>query len=257
MTTKDLNLSLDRGLLQPKVAHNRNSAAPFAQPGAAQRDTRPTSRSTTRRPARQALSSWHVTAVSGVAIANMLFLVLAGLWLSGHTDRTPTQLADSRLDIAPQLRAMEAGIDVRISSLEQQLENLEVTINAQWQLVATARQDIAGARPQGDSQQALSAEATSTGATPGEVAQTIDPAQQSKDWHVSLGSFSEKNSAASVQGQLQALGYEAQIQSLNIDNTMTHRVILPAFENQKSAEVAATMLMAQTQLDTVSVWQGD
>lgn len=251
MTTKDLNLSLDRGLFQPKATGKPGAAAGRSGRGTDGRATRQAGKPKPGKPVpRQTPKSWQAVVTSTMAIANMLFLVLAAIWLSGYAGQPTTRPDAPEAGISPQVEAVQNGIDLRIDALEQQLENIQIAINAQQQLIVSAYQDIGeklvgvGSPPQ----------ASTPAAPTGHEAD--DAVQPDRDWHVNLGTFSRVEAATEVRSQLEALGYQAQIVSVDLDDSMAHKVILPDFEDRESAEVAATLLMEKTELDSLSVWKG-
>ena len=191
-------------------------------------------------------------AAACIATANMLFLVLAGVWLSGFADRLPASPAAAPADIAPRL----ARIEQSITTLEQQLADLQVAANAQQQLIVSAYQSI------GDQLQARpdQAPATATQTTPGGTRARGNPGDgghpaAARSWYVDLGSFPSNKAAVEVQKSLQALGFDAQIKAGSGGGTPTHELILANFEDRASAEVIATQLMEQTELESVSVWK--
>ena len=254
MTTKDLNLSLDRALLPSNIARDRKPANSEMRHDAAPAGARRANKKAAAKSRQPAANSRPGMAAACIATANMLFLVLAGVWLSGFADRLPASPAAAPADIAPRL----ARIEQSITTLEQQLADLQVAANAQQQLIVSAYQSI------GDHLQARpdQAPATATQTTPGARAPGETPAMAAtpaaaRSWYVDLGSFPSNKAAVEVQKSLQALGFDAQIKAGSGGGTPTHELILANFEDRASAEVIATQLMEQTELESVSVWKSE
>ncbi len=251
MATKDLNLSLDRALLQSNVAREHQAANGETRAATAPAGRRQAGKKRTAKHAPQRTAAWPAIAFTGIAIANMSFLVLAGLWLSAFSGLQPAAAGSADVEISAQLDR----IDRSISALQQQLTDLQVAANAQQQLIVSAYQSI------GDQLQVRtdpSAATKQAGPGAGDSATTpaaADNPEASADWYVDLGNFPSRNAALAAQRSLLALGYEARIQVSGRGGSSAHALILADFKDRPSAESVATALMEQTQLESVSVWK--
>lgn len=252
MTTKDLNLSFDRGLLQPKEGRGQRAKPGNTRQAASPANARPPGNRVPRKAAPQKMRAWQNITIAGIAFTNMLFLVVAGMWLTEHTGGLSSQLPSPQPDIAPQLAIMQAKMNQRIDSLEQQLDNLQISINGQQHLIVSAYQDIGTQLKEGHKAAAPADTALPSDKSNQEAPKTKQ-APSPKGWYINLGSFSKKQAAAELQKQFQALGYATRIQTLTIDNQASYAVILTGFKDQASAEIAVGQLLDQTELDGLTV----
>jgi len=140
MTTKDLNLSLNRGLIQPKAGRNRKQKGPNVkvQPSA----PRQKKRIAKLAPGSSGSRQW--VAITGIAVANMLFLVLAGIWLSGHSYDSSARISSARVELTPELALTLTEINRRLDTIELQLGGLQLTIDGQHQPIVSDQFDIDG-----------------------------------------------------------------------------------------------------------------
>lgn len=255
MTTKDLNLSFDRGLLRPTETHSQTTKSGNTRQVEAAIETRLPKNRVPRRTAPQKKLSWQGITIIGIAITNMLFLVLAGIWLSERSGGLPPQLATRHSDITPQLEVMQARIEQQIDSIEQQLENLQIAINGQQHLIVSAYQDIGLRMHEGKPAAEAPQDTAPPSPAPNQEAPKPGEAEAHTGWYINLGSFPTKAAAFEIQEQFQAFGYAAQIHTLTIDNQAAYAVILPNFEDQASAETAVNQLLDRTDLDGLTVWK--
>ena len=255
MTTKDRNLSLDRDLLRPKAAHSQTVQPGNTRQVATPNNTRPPGNRVTGRTAPQNTRSWQGITAIGIAITNMLFLVLAGIWLSERAGGLSTQAALPRSDITPQLEVMQTRLEQRIGTLEQQLADLQIAINGQQHLIISAYQEIGVLIKEGNDGTAAPADAAQPSVASSQEAPKTKQVEEKTGWYINLGSFPDKQAASDIQAQFQALGYAARIQALETDNQTAYAVLLPGFKDQASAEMTVNQLLDQIELDGLSVWK--
>ena len=237
MTSKDLNLSLDRGLIQSKADHNRIPQGSDAGVGPASRQHKKRATGPTR--GHGGGRQWIAVAV--IAVANMLFLMLAGIWLTGHTYDSAARLSAAHAGITPELQLMLAQIDNRLNTIEQQLGGLQSTLDGQQALKVSDTFDIDKQLREALDQHEPTAH---TPAPP--VA-----------WHVNLGNFDSREVALGLQQRLQAIGHATKIKSTKNDDKTAYLVILPGFSDRESAESVAKKIMEQTDLQSLWVAEGD
>ena len=143
-------------------------------------------------------------------------------------------------------------LNKQLLSLQQQLDQITLSIGEQQQLIATSSLDL-NAGIQNLSQQIKIA------ITPKAETKKPDTVKKisTKDWHVNLGTFSTHNAALKLQKKLSTLGHSVQINTTSFDNKTAYRVQLPGFKDRNSAEQAARRIMDQTNLNGLWAWKDE
>ncbi|MFT6050659.1 MAG: cell division septation protein DedD [Candidatus Azotimanducaceae bacterium] len=239
MTRKDLNLSLDNSLIQDR-ATTKSMRSGIADASAGPRSGKHTKTS-------PAASRRNIPALTTaiVAVANMVFLLLAGLWLSTlpYTIAAPNTSRD--LNTTPQLKLMLAESNERLAGLEQQLKELALAVSSQQTLAAQNR---------------ISSEDRSLAATTllDETEITVFTKEiitPTDNWYVNLGTFISEQAAVNLQSQLLSLSRQANIAQRVEQGRNVFEVRLSGFDSRVLAETAAGEVMDQTDLNGLSVWQ--
>lgn len=238
MTRKDLNLSLDNSLIQdrPVTESMRSNIAGV---------------STSQKPGKYAkappqASRRNIPAltVAIIAVTNMVFLLLAGLWLSTlpYTNAAPnTSIA---LNTTPQMELMLAETNERLAAVELQLEELALALGNQ-QLAAMDRLDS-------EDKSLSEGESEDEPAIPVSAKEIKTPTD---NWYVNLGTFASEQAAASLQSQLLSIGRRPSIVQRVQEGSDVFELRLLGFGGRELAEMAAGEIMAQTDLNGLSVWQ--
>lgn len=240
MIAKDLNLSLKQRPVQAEdnSARKRASADPTAMP-------MHSTVSQKKRPTKAAYNSnkglW--VGLFGIAFVNMLFLVLAGIWLSGTPLNTSTQTNSIAARSASEISLSLNDVNRRLDEISQTLQDLQVTAKTQLQPPAAAPFDI-----NLQLRQALSDHESSSDSAA--AANNIPAAPIS--WRVNLGAFSSRDEALKKQQLIRTFGYHAKINPIVRDTQIVYDVALTGFSNQKSAEQVANQIMEKANLD--SLW---
>lgn len=285
MTNKDLNLALDQNLIQPARPQNetpygysshdhgtdddniktdyeadnlRDSIRTSMHPKQTEQRKKKTSDLLSYLPA------WLTGTIQQPFVwlpimANLFFLIIAVFWLS-HQNPQPDNIThnvkaiveeDTRTNIEP--------IKEQLLQLQQQLDQITVSLHEQQRLIATSSQDLnVDIQDVAQQVQTLNAIKTTTN-KPGIVVskkaeEAITP---TKGWHVNLGTFSTKDAALRLQKKLLALGHSAQINTTTFDNKTAYRVQLPGFNDRDSAEKGARRIMDETNLNGLWAWKDE
>lgn len=282
MTNKDLNLALDKHLIQPEDDAPSPSSNQFnrtnftaAEPGddALIEESRPRSdrlQANTRDHHREPLFPQWLTdtkqpflwlSVALVSI-NLIFLLIAGIWLSGLNDQTTDRQSQLSVSTEQQLSNQLTSLDEQLTEIQQRLDQLTLSVSEQQQLIATSANDLTKELESLTAQQALlsnrviKAESTAATDTATKNKTPTSPTAQKK-WHVNLGTFSTKEAAMRLQKQLLALGHSVQVNSTSIENKTAYRVQLPGFEDRESAERVAKQIMDKTRLNGLWAWKDE
>ncbi|GAB5452986.1 MAG: hypothetical protein Hals2KO_33140 [Halioglobus sp.] len=235
MTAKDLHFSFDSTLAQeaPAAAQTPPGLSSVAAlPGTG----KPARRAQTAKPNRQWL------AVTGIALLNMAFLLLAALWLSGNayqvSDRQPPGITTTNgTDSA--LADLHAASDRN----EQQLSAVQAALQEQARLLVALQAELAQLNAAGAiAPPAASATAVTVAATP--------------DWHINLGAFRTADAARTVLRDVRDKGYSPDVQQEVIGGETTYRVVLKGFASREAADAEAHRIMQQTSLSGLWVWDG-
>jgi len=239
MTTKDLNLSLSPDLLQPRQTGNNHSPnIPADNPQMTPRESNKKPESVTT------ASPWK--AAGAIAIMNIAVFLAAGYWLIEHSGKVLSDPAPNATAGAASLKRDFAELNLQLSALQDEIQNLRHSQNAQSDLLDSALKNL----------QFLEKRTEKTEELPKEKPKAVETLAEDRDWYVNLGSFTSAKEALSLRKKMSAIGYKPQIKKRKEQNQMTHKVVLPGFKNRESAEVAARLLMDQTDLDSLWVWQG-
>ena len=189
---------------------------------------------------------------------NLLFLLLAGLWLSSQDFKqqdnvalahTPNKAVTTKL----------ATVNQKLERVQQQLDQLSITLSEQQQLIAKSSHNI-------DQQlQAFNAKQNQFALALQPVKPTTEPKPSQKkaapspkptnNWHVNIGTFSSKDAALRLKKQLLVLGHSVQINDTQINDKQAYRVQLPGFKDREAAEQVATKIMDQTKLNGLWAWK--
>ncbi len=241
MSAKDLNLSFDRELARARdassgpapVRNERGGIAEQQQPASG----RPPPRKALKRASRPAKTQqWVMPAV--IALANMVFLVVAGIWLTGTSyPRVPAR-DPAAMAAAPQAEADLSSLQTQLDVMQQQLVGLQSTLEEQQRLLLFTR--LEAMQPAGADQ------------TDAEDA-AASPEKASPAWQINLGHFDTRDEAVSMQRELAALGYTADIATAD-DAGVT--LLLGGFGERKLAELAAKDIMQRTRLNGLWVSGG-
>lgn len=275
MTNKDLNLAFDQNLIQPaspylEEPHDHNTHGHSTHGYHTETDklgtSTPPKQSTWKQPKKYTLgslsflSTWlghakqqpFVLLSVTLFIANAFFLLWAGFWLSNHNPPSDNVVDTISPSIMKGINTNFETLDKQLLSLQQQLDQIKLSIGEQQQLIATSSLDL-NANVQNLSQQIKIA------ITPKPKTKKLDTIKKipTKDWHVNLGTFSTHNAALKLQKQLSALGHSVQINSTSFDNKKAYRVQLPGFKDRNSAEQVARRIMDQTNLNGLWAWKDE
>lgn len=287
MTNKDLNLALDQNLIQlsskqkdedERQPHDVETAnlepiTDFAQdyqdPSNNHHAEPPSIFKTWLDAAQQSRLLW-------LAITFLLLvLLLAGLWLPYQGGPSAT---DSFNQITSTNSAIEANqvqletLNNQMLSLQQQVEQLKLSLHEQQSLIATNSKDLnkeiqvlahqlqisnTAATSKPVPSEVSSSKAIPTKATPNKESATTAPKKTTNHWYVNIGTFSSKKSAKKLQNQLSALGHSAQINTTSFENKPAYRVQLPGFKDREAAELAARQVMDKTNLNGLWAWKDE
>jgi hypothetical protein len=226
MTAKDLNLSLDPGLLQSTSSRDSSPAASVsAPPGRSEKVHSPAATPRREKP------QWKGAAA--VAMLNIAIIVGAAYWLLEHADMLPKVDQAAAVELDRGIRTDLAELNIQISALRDEVQSLKLSQNEQSELIESSLQEAKLLQKESQKKSNLTKE------KPVEVV-TL---KKDKDWYVNLGSFTSAKEASDLKEKMLTTGYQP--------------VVLSGFKNRKSAEVAAKLLMEQTNLDSLWVWQGN
>ena len=250
MTNKDLNLALDNSFIQPTSIsedERSNQTTPKAPMPTHTKCDATTTPKPSKLPRGLALESSHYKwLVIAVVFINMLFLLLAGLWLSAQEEPPREMIITAAPKADKNAEPMLNELNDKLLSLDQKLDQLQLTVSEQQRLIASSALDL-DKRLQALSLQSKSTLKTETKKTP------LPP----KSWYVNLGTFSTKEAALKLQKQVQDLGPQVQINTTSLDNKTAYRVQLPGFKDRESAEKIAHQIMAETNLNGLWAWKDD
>ncbi|MFT4518743.1 MAG: hypothetical protein ACI9JM_001128 [Halioglobus sp.] len=237
MARKNLNLSLDRDLLEPSI--DPNWTLPDPENGVRLVSDKQKKRTPEQTQGHVGGRPWTAITVGIIAVANMLFLLTAGIWLSGHSFNPPAQLRPALAEITPELELILVQIDNRLNTIEQQLGGLHLALNEQQSTTVPDSFNIDSHMREALSQY----ENTPSAPTP------------APGWYINLGNFDGKEVALELQQRLQAIGLQSQIKTSASADTTSFLVVLPGFSDRESAELAAKQIMEQTDLNSLWVAQ--
>ena len=239
MIAKDLNLSLKQRPVQAEnnPVRGRTSAEPtaIAKHSAVSQANRPTKATYNNN-----RGFW--IGLFGIAFANMLFLILAGIWLSGLPLGTSTQTTSIAAQKASEITFTLTEMNHRLDAISQALLDLQVTTKIRLQPPLADPFDI-----NRQIRQALADHENSSDAT---AAKKESAAPLS--WRVNLGTFSSREEALKKQQRIKTFGYHAKINPITRDTQTTFEIVLTGFNNRKSAELVANQIMERANLD--SLW---
>ena len=233
MTAKDLNLSLDPGLLQSTTT----PGSAMTSPSSISRDSREPVGSPIKSP-------WKATAL--IALLNIATVLGAGYWFVELSGKMPTVDRTASAEADQAIRTDLAELNIQISALQDEIQNLRLAQNEQRELLKSSIRETQLPKDKPQKSANLAKE------KPAEVAKLVED----KDWYVNLGSYTSSKEANRLRQKMLAIGYQPQIKKQKDQNQMSYKVVLPGFKNRESAEVAAKLLMEQTNLDSLWVWQG-
>lgn len=235
MSAKDLNFSLDRA--PPSGGPRDRASRPRRPATSGLRAVREPGVAPAGKPAPARGRSGGAWLAATIALANMAFLVLAGLWLSG-IGREPLPerpAADALADATSSLHAVQA----QLGELRREVTLLQAAVDAQRQLLVAAhlaRTDERGA----------------AGEEPGATAATAAAEQ----WYINLGHFATRPEAAAQQEKLASLGYTGSV-VVAAEGANPFALRLPGFPARAAAEEAANDIMGRTDLNGLWVTTGD
>jgi cell division septation protein DedD len=284
MTNKDLNLAMDKHLIQPEDDtpssrqnrfNNANFSATEPDDPAHREESKPrfSDQQTNKKPYQNKASLfprwltdtkqpflWLSVALVSV---NLVFLLIAGIWLSGLNYQTTGE--QNRLGNATnkQFSNKLTSLDEQITEVQQRLDQLALSIREQQQLIANSANDLnkeletlTSGQAQLTNMLKLKAENTAAIDAASKDKTPISPPAPKK-WHVNLGTFSTKEAAVRLQKQLLALGHSVQVNSASIENKTAYRVQLPGFKDRESAERVAKQIMDKTRLNGLWAWKDE
>lgn len=288
MTAKDLNLLTDPAKLAAWAEENALSAPPVTD-GQAARSSRPradlsavpregtqaksrarkvpeSSQTTpsppTRKPPAPRAATTAKARVSGdrqwlltatIAIANMLFIGLAAIWLTGTDLKGGLAVADSNnlAGANTSLAALEetnkrlAAVTLELNTVKAQLDTLgnQLALLSPLQERPTLPTEAPGAvadNPEtaNSTQPASTAESASANTPP-----------RTTSWQVNLGDYASRKEARAAQRTLQKIGLQAQINPLPEGGSQGFLVSISGFADRQDAEAVASEIMVDTQLN--------
>ena len=231
------------------MAYEQVAARQVAPPARAQATP---ARALTGRTARTAPSTrapWILAAA--IAVMNMLFLVLAGLWLTGTEFQSrplPTEVAPQ--DASASNERLNA-LGTQMATLNQQMSELRSEIE---QLRAPLPSDITvstgpdNGKVLGDSASAAtdSPLADPEPADPAPVENAVD---SPRTWQVNLGDFNTRSAAQATLAQLGKIGLQGQIRTDASSGSASYMVTLDNFVQREDAEAVANDIMRKTELN--------
>ena len=232
MTAKDLNLSFDQGLLQSTNRTALTSSGTREPVGSPFSETR------------TAKSSWGATAF--IALLNIAIVLGVGYWFVELSGKMPISGSAASAEGNQAIRTDLAELNIQISALQDEIRNLRLAQNEQGELLRSSIQEIPLPTEKPQKKSNIAKE------KPIEVAKLVEDI----NWYVNLGSFTSSGEADRLRKKMLAIGYQPEIKRQKVQNQMSYKVVLPGFKNRESAEVAAKLLMEQTDLDSLWVWQG-
>lgn len=213
-----------------------------------------TARAATRRtawPAQPSRAPWILAAA--IAVMNMLFLVLAGLWLTGTglqgTLAPPGVVAQDAPADNPRLNALGdqlSALNLQMSELRADIEVLQVPAPS---IVSPAVPETIDHSAQTDGiASAAAADPAPDGANtaPAPVTETAAPPQT---WQVNLGDFLTRKAAQATLAQLADIGLQGQVRSVDAAGNTTYLVTLDNFLQRTDAEEVANDIMRRTELN--------
>lgn len=292
MTNKDLHLALDQNLIQlsskqkdedEQTSHdvetgNLESITDFSQdyqnpPNNDHAEPPPTFKEWTE--------AIRQSPRLKLAIALLfLFLLLAGLWLTNQSSQSATNSLTQSTSTNSAIEANQAQLDTlnnQVLSLQQQVEQLKLSLQEQQNLIDTNSKDLnkeiqalaqklqaSNTKAASESipsetglNKTTSSKATPNKAIPNKESATTAPKKATNHWYVNIGTFSSKKSAQKLQNQLSTLGHSAQINTTSLENKPAYRVQLPGFKDREAAELAARQVMDKTNLNGLWAWKDE
>lgn len=267
-----------RGLdTRPTPIHSQAAAsyadtAQHVQEPEKSRKARPKSRKTlfTKSRAKKAKQKKHRnqsgsnTLYALLATCNMLFLILAGYWLtglekSGFTHPGVSNSAAAMAGNESTLSAIQGEVSEsaeRLAALEQQVTALTVMLENRSapsieNVATTANSGSEASQKAAPTQVAYSRESaantTKIAATP-----QVKPA-----WQVYLGDFDTRKQASDARRRVLQLGLPASLHRTTPNGETLYQVQLDGFEQRQEAEKAADRIMQETDLNGLWVARAD
>jgi hypothetical protein len=161
MTNKDLNLALDQNLIQPAETQqnstqepsttSHNEAANFdttMNPGTDSSNNYQRQHNRYNKTPSSLLATWFNKIhnfpwlASGLIVINLLFLLLAGLWLSNHNSQSDTITSSKTMPFnSSEVETIES-INQNLVALQTKVEQIELTLHEQQRLIATSSKDL-------------------------------------------------------------------------------------------------------------------
>lgn len=243
MTDKDLNLSLDQNLLKPwKEIDQRDTPADIAPP---EKPTLAAERSGQDGPKaeRSQQMGWLLTAVltsNLLMVVTIIFLLIQQPNPGKPADMITPAEDDNRLLLESKMDQMDRQFEQSIGQLNQQLEQFQVSLLDQQRQLISALLD-------------LSENIKQTGS---DLEREIAGTTTSAHWHVNLGTFSTNEAATQLRKQIDAIGYQAEINHVSLDEKIVYRVQLPGYKDRETAEKTAREIMDKTKLNGLWAWEG-
>ncbi|MFK7974657.1 MAG: SPOR domain-containing protein [Halioglobus sp.] len=190
---------------------------------------------------------------AAVALVNMLFLVLAALWLTG-TDLKgsfapihPTTLKSSN-----ELRAAVEEGNKRLASALLELGTIKAQLTKLENSLQTTNQPKDRPASPVDKKEPPAKPTASTVGTVQRPAAEQEPTpavSQTISWQVNLGDYASRLEARETQRTLQKLGFQALISSLEVNGAIAYLVNISGFSSREDAESVANEIMVDTQLN--------
>ena len=244
MTDKALNLSLDQNLLKPRrETDQRDIPTDTAQ-------TPPETDLTADHPGlnqpkteRPQQTEWLLIAVLAsnlLMVITIIFLLTQQPDTNNPADKPAPTENDNRLFLESKMDQMNRQFEQSIGQLNQQLEQFQVSLLDQQRQQTSALLDLSENIEQkgGD----LKKESTET--------------TTSAHWHVNVGTFSNNEAATQLKKQIDAIGYQAEINHVSLDDKIVYRVQLPGYKDRETAENTAREIMDKTNLNGLWAWEG-
>ena len=244
MTDKDLNLSLDQSLLKPRrETDQRDTPADTAQTPPETDLTADHHGLNQQKIERPRQTEWLLIAVLAsnlLMVITIIFLLTQQPDANNSADKLAPAEDSNRLLLESKMDQMDRQFEQSISQLNQQLEQLQVSLLDQQRQQTSALLDLSeNIEQKGGDLKKESAETTT-----------------SAHWHVNVGTFSTNEAATQLKKQIDAIGYQAEINLVSLDDKIVYRVQLPGYKDRETAENAAREIMDKTNLNGLWAWEG-
>jgi len=278
MTNKDLNLALDQNLIQPSETQQNSTQEPSStphyeaanldttmSPGADSSNNYQRQHNRYNKTPSSFVATWLAKLhtfpwlASGLIVINLLFLLLAGLWLSNHNSQSAEIISPKPMPFnSSDVKTIE-DINENLMTLQTKVEQIKLTLHEQQRLIATSSKDLSNDIEQLNQKLDTIKLLTKEKSKPAPKKEVSKPIAEkpATHWYVNIGTFSSKDAARRLQKQLLTLGHSVQINTTSFDNKPAYRVQLPGFKDREAAESAARQIMEKTNLNGLWAWKDE